>query len=104
MRHLLQRKLNRLKHYDYSKSKNYFITICTKNQEEFFGDIYNGKMILNKYGEIIENQWLWLTKQYNYIECIEFIIMPNHIHGILIINHPLNTVFEYTEIENIAYR
>ncbi len=47
MQKIKNRKLNRLKNYDYSKSGYYFVTICTKNREHFFGEIKNAKMILN---------------------------------------------------------
>ncbi len=46
------RKINRLRDFDYSNSGYYFLTICTKNREEFFGKIENGKMILNEFGNI----------------------------------------------------
>src|SRR5574344_1605679 len=81
------RKLNRLKNYDYSKFGYYFVTICTKNFVHVFGKIKNGKIILNDYGEIVKNQWQWLEKQYEYIKLDVFIVMPNHIHGILIIEN-----------------
>ncbi len=84
---LRERRLNRLKNYDYSKNGYYFVTICIKNREHFFGEIQNGKMILNKYGEIVGNQWLWLPWQYPYLELDKFIIMPNHMHGIVIIDN-----------------
>ena len=87
MRKLPNRKLNRLKDYDYSQEGYYFVTTCTKNHEHFFGKIENDKIILNKYGEIVERQWLWLENQYNYINLDVYIIMPNHFHGILIISH-----------------
>lgn len=78
------RKLNRLKGFNYSQSGYYFITVCTQNRLECFGNIDNSKMLLNKFGKIIETQWEWLAHQYPYIQLDEFVIMPNHIHGILI--------------------
>lgn len=47
----------RLKYYDYSQPGAYFITICVKNRECLFGEIINGKMQLNEYGEIVRNEW-----------------------------------------------
>ena len=82
-----RRKPNRLKTYDYSENGWYFVTICTKNREECFGNVENGKIILNESGIIVKQQWLWLTKQYNYVTLDEWIIMPNHIHGILVIHN-----------------
>ena len=73
----------RLKNYDYSQPGLYFITICTQNRIELFGEIKNGKMILNDYGEIVEKHWQKIPKYYPDIRLLEYVIMPNHIHGIL---------------------
>jgi len=80
------RKPNRLKNFDYSQSGWYYVTICTQNHENHFGKIKNGKMVLNNFGKIVENSWTWLSKQYTYCQLDEFIIMPDHFHGILIID------------------
>ncbi len=48
-----------------------------------FGRIHNGEMQLNKYGKIVHDSWKWLEQQYDYIRLHEFIIMPNHMHGII---------------------
>lgn len=76
----------RLPHYDYSNDGFYYVTICPKNRKKIFGEISNNKIILNKYGKIVKKQWLWLAKQYSYIDLAEYVIMPNHLHGIIIIN------------------
>ena len=81
------RKPNRLKNYDYSSSGYYFVTICTKNRQEYFGNIIDNKMILNKYGKIIENCYLDLTNHYSNCLLDEYIIMPNHIHAIIVIKN-----------------
>jgi REP element-mobilizing transposase RayT len=80
-----ERKLNRLKDYNYSQNGYYFVTICTKNREEWFGQIDGEKMILNKCGEIAKNFWVQIPKHSRNVSLDEFIVMPNHIHGILII-------------------
>ncbi len=80
-----ERKVNRLKDYDYSQDGYYFVTICTRNREEWFGEIQSGKMILNGCGEITKNLWVEIPKHFKNVGLDEFIIMPNHIHGILII-------------------
>ena len=80
------RKKNRLEDYDYSQEGYYFVTICTKNREECFGKIDNGKIILNRIGNIVKERWLWLSEQYQYVKLDEYIIMPNHLHGIVIID------------------
>lgn len=78
------RKPNRLKNYDYSSSGYYFITICTKNRQEYFGNIVNNKMNLNEMGMIIQN----IIESLSNHHCVDldiYQIMPNHIHFILII-------------------
>lgn len=79
------RKRNRLREWDYSTPHWYYVTICTQNHRELFGEIIKGKMVLNEYGEIVQKQWIWLKEHYEYIDLDEFIVMPNHFHGILII-------------------
>lgn len=76
----------RLKEYDYSQPGEYFVTICTKNRECLFGDVMNGKMILNEYGKIAQQFWVEIPNHYPNIELDEFIVMPNHLHGIIIIS------------------
>jgi len=80
-----ERKPNRLKGYDYSRYGMYFITMCVRDRIESFGNIHDGNMTLNKYGEIILQQWNWLGHQYNYIKPDAFVVMPNHVHGIICI-------------------
>lgn len=77
------RKPNRLKNFDYSSHKYYFITICTNGKKKYFGDIHKNTMCINKLGAIVYRQWEWLAKQYSYIELHAFILMPNHVHGII---------------------
>ena len=81
------RQPNRLKKYDYSKEGFYFVTICTKNRENFFGHIENQTVILNEYGNIIKMCWFDLPNHYQNCILNEFIIMPNHIHGIIVIDN-----------------
>lgn len=77
----------RLKHYDYSSNGEYFITICTKNREYFFGEIINGVMKLSEIGKIAQQFWQEIETLHNFIELDEWIIMPNHIHGIIFIKN-----------------
>jgi len=86
-----QRKRLRLKEFDYSNNFYYFVTICIDNREEFFSEINKGKSILTKAGRIVEEIWRNLPKHYP-CELDRFIIMPDHIHGILILdNQYVNT-------------
>lgn len=82
-----QRKPNRLINYDYSNYGWYFVTICTQNMVHRFGKISNGKIILNDIGKIVNDAWFNIPNHYPNVELDEFIIMPNHIHGIIIINY-----------------
>ena len=81
-----ERKLMRLEGYDYSRSGYYFVTICTHQREEWFGQVESGEMILNQYGEIVNHGWNDLPN--HYLNCLldTFVIMPNHIHGIIVID------------------
>lgn len=74
----------RLKGYDYSQNGLYFVTIGTHNRENMFGEIINGKMVLNENGKIVESVWNSLPKHHNVqLDCFQ--IMPNHIHAIIIL-------------------
>jgi len=89
------RKPNRLQGYDYSKPGKYFVTICVHNRftnKNVFGTIENNQTILNETGLIVQNQWIWITEQYNHISHDEWIIMPDHIHGIITIKQMGNVV------------
>ncbi len=77
------RRSIRIPRYDYSSPGMYFITICTNNRELLFGDIVDGEMVLNEYGNIISETWQWLDVHYKFIQLHEWIIMPNHLHGII---------------------
>jgi len=83
MKYSHRRRSIRLKNYDYSQSGLYFITICTHNKVKLFGEIKNSNMLLNEYGKIVKRYWNEITKYYPDIKLLEYIIMPNHIHGIL---------------------
>lgn len=76
----------RLKGYDYSQAGAYFVTICTHRRECLFGDVVNGNVILNEYGKCVQFTWNDLPNHNPDILLDAFVIMPNHIHGIIIIN------------------
>lgn len=86
-----QRKRNRLKYYDYSQAGWYFVTVCTQNHNHHFGEVKNEKMIFNEIGKIVKKYWNNIPSHFPNIILDEFIIMPNHIHGIIIID-PENNV------------
>ncbi len=74
--------------WDYGWNGAYFITICTADREHFFGEIKNGKMILSPTGVIADLLWHEITNHSKYVELGDFVVMPNHIHGILILDKP----------------
>jgi len=78
------RRTIRLRGYDYSKAGAYFITICTQNRECFFGDIVNGEMRLNDAGEMVEKWYRELENKFPDIRCDQYIVMPNHFHGVIV--------------------
>ncbi len=83
--HKHHRRSIRLKGYDYSRAGAYFITICTRNRECLFGDIVDGAMVLNAAGRMIDAVWNAIPEYYPCVDIGTFQIMPNHIHGIIII-------------------
>ncbi len=76
----------RLQNWDYASAGIYFITICTKNKENYFGEIVNDKMILSNAGVVANLLWFEIKNHAKNCELGEFIVMPNHIHGVLILN------------------
>jgi REP element-mobilizing transposase RayT len=77
------RRSIRLKGYDYSQAGWYFVTICCHGRACLFGDVINNKMVLNEYGQIANNEWMKTPDIRPNVELGEFIIMPNHVHGII---------------------
>jgi putative transposase len=80
------RRSIRLPNYDYSREGAYFITICTHHRDPLFGEIVHGEMQLSNLGKIARWHWQNLIKHYSYLQLDEFIIMPDHLHGILILD------------------
>jgi REP element-mobilizing transposase RayT len=83
----------RLQTWDYANNGAYFITICTQNRHHFFGQIQNQEMQLSEIGKFAEQFWHEIPNHFLMVELGNFVVMPNHIHGILIMNHPVETRF-----------
>ncbi|HUS88728.1 MAG TPA: hypothetical protein VMW91_05050, partial [Desulfosporosinus sp.] len=81
------RKLIRLKEYDYSLPGFYFVTICTHKQKCIFGTIINGDSILNQHGLIAQKYITLISSHFENANIDCFIVMPNHVHFIIQINH-----------------
>jgi putative transposase len=81
----LHRRSIRLKGYDYSQPGAYFITICTQDRACLFGEVVDGEMRLNDAGQMVQDVWDELPAFYPGVQTDAFIVMPNHIHGIIIL-------------------
>lgn len=84
----------RLKNWDYSSSAAYFLTICTKNMINFLSKIRNEKVFLTSIGNIVKEEWLQTEKIRDNIVLDEYAIMPNHVHGIILIFNDENLSVE----------
>ena len=73
----------RLQDYDYSQAGAYFVTICTWQRDCLFGEIVNGEMVLNDMGRIVVDEWEKTATVRKNVILDEFVIMPNHFHGII---------------------
>ena len=80
----------RLKEWDYSNPWWYYVTINTKDHVEYFGKVENEKMQLNEIGKIVDEYWNQIPKHFKLTELDSYVVMPNHVHGIIIINETQN--------------
>ncbi len=80
-----RRRSIRLKQYNYCQAGAYFVTTCTQNRRLLFGEITDGRMSLNQNGYIVQSCWEQIPQHFKFVETIDFVVMPNHIHGILFI-------------------
>ena len=88
------RKRNRLTRYDYSQNGYYFVTVCTKDKREWFGRVEDDMMVLNEYGRIVSECWRDIPNHYGNVKLDESVIMPNHVHGIIIIENNVGNGFK----------
>ncbi len=86
------RRSIRLKNYDYSQSGIYFVTICTKNREHIFCSIENGETKLSEEGIIADKCWMEIPTHFPDVVLHEYVIMPNHIHGIIEIKKSMDVL------------
>ena len=83
-----QRRRNlRLAEFDYSQPGAYFVTIVTQDRKRLFGDVLDGEMVLNDIGRMVTDFWLAIPNHFSNVELGEFMVMPNHIHGIISITN-----------------
>lgn len=94
------RRSIRLKNYDYSKTGFYFVTACTNNRRCLFGNVHDKIMILNDAGKIADKCWREIPEHFPNVDLHEYVIMPNHVHGIIEITDGENKII--VGAENIA--
>jgi len=104
-----QRRSIRLKDYDYSQAGAYFITICTHERKCSFGDIRDGKIELTEVGEIASKYWVEIPEHFASVQMNEFVVMPNHLHAVVKINHvgvqnfePLQHKYQHTISKSVG--
>ncbi len=101
------RRSPRLPGYDYAQSGAYFVTICTHQREYWFGDIYNGDMILNAAGKIALTCWRDIPAHFPNATLDVFVVMPNHVHGIIFLDDAVGRIATEnakTEINTVGTR
>lgn len=79
------RRSIRLAGYDYTRPGFYFVTIVTQHRKPIFGEVVDGEMRLSRFGRVAHSEWQRLSRRFPHLELDEFVVMPNHIHGILIV-------------------
>jgi len=90
---------SKLNNWNYSTPGKYFITICAYKKNNFFGKIENNKIRLKEIGLVAKSNWLEITRHFDNVKLDEFVIMPNHVHGIIEIIKPWNS---HVETRNCA--
>lgn len=79
----------RLSYWDYGYNAAYFVTLCLQERQQYFGEVTDGKMVLSEIGEIACKCWIDIPNHFPFVKLDEFIIMPDHMHGIIIIDKPI---------------
>lgn len=82
---------HRLQSWDYGENGKYFVTICTEHHIQYFGKIANHKMDYSEIGEIARQNWLEIPRHFPFVKLDAWVVMPNHVHGIIIIDKPVRT-------------
>ncbi len=100
------RRSIRLPGYDYTQPGAYFVTICSYQKQHWFGEVVNGEMRCNQLGKIVDTFWQAIPRRFSHIQLDDFVVMPNHLHGILIItnqeNHGQSSYTTYTTTEQFS--
>ena len=97
-----RRKRLRLREYDYSSSGMYFVTVSTHNRISLFGKVVEGAMRLNRLGTIVEEAWYELRSHYPCVHLDSFVVMPNHVHGIIILTEKTSSREKSTKRHSLS--
>ena len=76
-------KTTRLENWNYGLNAGYFVTVCVRDRRCIFGDIHKEQMLLNAMGKVADSYWKEIPKYFNHVTMDEYIIMPDHLHGII---------------------
>ena len=87
------RKSIRLSGYDYSQAGAYYVTIVTDQRDCLFGEVVNGEMVLNDFGKIADECWRAIPDHFPLVELGAYVVMPNHVHGIIVITNGRGTIY-----------
>ncbi|AMM51057.1 hypothetical protein TH61_07485 [Rufibacter sp. DG15C] len=80
----------RLQDWDYGWNAAYFVTICTKDKQHFFGEVQEGEMVLSEIGQLAQGFWEEIPTHFPFVLLDAFVVMPNHVHGIVSISKPFD--------------
>ena len=89
-----KRRSIRLQGYDYSQAGAYYFTVCTRDRKCLFGEVVDSQIHVNRTGQTIQTVWDNLPQFYEGIELDAFVIMPNHVHGVILIGEPVGAIHE----------
>jgi len=79
------RRLIRLRGYDHTRAGAYYVTVCTQERAHIFGDVADGMMLPNAMGTVVQQCWDAIPEHMPMVVCDAFVVMPNHVHGIIVI-------------------
>ncbi|WP_397547135.1 transposase [Rhodothermus marinus] len=96
------RRSLRLKGYDYTSPGAYFVTLCTQGRLCLFGEIKEGAMCLNEIGHMIERWWLSIPERFEHVDIDAFVIMPNHLHGIIVLEAIIDEHFRHVSLASVV--
>ena len=96
------RRSIRVKGYDYSSEGAYYVTLVTYRRDCLFGEIVNEEMILNGFGKIAAECWRAISDHFPFVELGAYVVMPNHVHGIIVINNGRGTIYRAPTIEQFG--